>query len=100
MSRPLPAYPVVSASGVRLKLADGRELIDGMSSWWCAVHGYNHPVLNRAVRAQIDAMSHVMFAGITHPQAVRLARKLVDISPAPLNRVLQPVNAQLKPAFW
>jgi adenosylmethionine-8-amino-7-oxononanoate aminotransferase len=87
MSRPLPAYPVVSASGVRLKLADGRELIDGMSSWWCAVHGYNHPVLNRAVHDQIDAMSHVMFGGITHPPAVGLARKLVDISPAPLNRV-------------
>ncbi len=87
MSRPLPAYPVVSASGVRLKLADGRELVDGMSSWWCAVHGYNHPVLNNAARAQIDAMSHVMFGGITHPQAVRLARKLVDISPAPLTRV-------------
>ncbi len=87
MSRPLPAYPVVSASGVRLKLADGRELIDGMSSWWCAVHGYNHPVLNGAARAQIDAMSHVMFGGITHPQAVRLARKLVEISPAPLSKV-------------
>ena len=87
MSRPLPAYPVVSASGVRLRLADGRELIDGMSSWWCAVHGYNHPVLNRAVHDQLDAMSHVMFGGITHPPAVGLARKLVDISPAPLNRV-------------
>ncbi len=87
MSRPLPVYPVVSASGVRLALADGRQLIDGMSSWWCAIHGYNHPVLNQALHTQIDAMSHVMFGGITHPQAVGLARKLVDISPAPLNRV-------------
>ena len=82
-----PVYPVVSASGVRLKLADGRELIDGMSSWWSAIHGYNHPVLNQAAKMQLDDMSHVMFGGITHPQAVTLAKRLVDITPASLTKV-------------
>jgi adenosylmethionine-8-amino-7-oxononanoate aminotransferase len=87
MTRPLPAYPVVSALGVRLKLADGRELIDGMSSWWAAIHGYNHPVLNQALRKQLDRVAHVMFGGITHPKAVELSRLLVDLTPAPLERV-------------
>jgi adenosylmethionine-8-amino-7-oxononanoate aminotransferase len=80
-------YPVVSASGVRLTLADGRELIDGMASWWCAIHGYNHPVLNAAVERQLARMSHVMFGGLTHPPAVKLAELLVSITPASLNRV-------------
>ncbi|MEQ9463942.1 MAG: adenosylmethionine--8-amino-7-oxononanoate transaminase [Haliea sp.] len=80
-------YPVASASGVRLTLADGRELIDGMASWWCAIHGYNHPVLNRAVRKQLDDMSHVMFGGLTHAPAVRLAQLLTDITPPGLERV-------------
>jgi adenosylmethionine---8-amino-7-oxononanoate aminotransferase len=84
---PLPVYPVESASGVRLKLADGRELIDGMSSWWAAVHGYNHPVLNEAVKKQIEKMSHVMFGGITHKPAVDLCRKLIEITPEPLQKV-------------
>ncbi|MFT6311470.1 MAG: adenosylmethionine-8-amino-7-oxononanoate aminotransferase [Porticoccus sp.] len=84
---PPPAYPVVSASGVRLQLADGRQLIDGMSSWWCAIHGYNNPILNTAAKDQIDKMSHVMFGGITHPPAVELAKKLVDLTPAPLTKV-------------
>ncbi len=84
---PPEVYPVVGASGVRLQLADGRELIDGMASWWCAVHGYNHPVLNRAVREQLDAMSHVMFGGLTHPPAVRLARLLCELTPPSLERV-------------
>ena len=83
----MPVYPVVSASGVRLKLADGRELIDGMSSWWCMIHGYNHPEMNRALKAQIDQMSHVMFGGLTHPPAIELASKLVEITPEPLKTV-------------
>ncbi|MGA4979147.1 adenosylmethionine--8-amino-7-oxononanoate transaminase [Streptomyces cinereoruber] len=82
---------VASASGVRLRLAEpaeGRdELIDGMSSWWSAVHGYNHPVLNEAVRGQLDRMSHVMFGGLTHEPAVRLASRLVEITPEPLRHV-------------
>ena len=82
-----PIYPVVSAHGERLTLADGRELLDGMSSWWSVIHGYNNPVLNNAAKAQIDQMSHVMFGGITHPPAVKLAKLLVDITPEPLDRV-------------
>lgn len=84
-----PGYvaPVVSASGVRLQLADGREILDGMASWWCAIHGYNHPVLNRAVREQVDTMAHVMFGGLTHPPAVKLARMLAALTPASLERV-------------
>ncbi len=80
-------YPVVSASGVRLQLADGRELIDGMASWWCAIHGYNHPVLNRAIEQQLKSMAHVMFGGLTHPPAVKLAEHLVRLTPASLERV-------------
>jgi adenosylmethionine-8-amino-7-oxononanoate aminotransferase len=72
---------------VRLRLADGRELVDGMSSWWAAVHGYRHPVLDAAVRAQLGAMSHVMFGGLTHGPAVELARLLVELSPAGLEHV-------------
>jgi len=87
MTNPLPVFPVVSASGVRLKLADGRELIDGMASWWSAIHGYNHPRLNTAMKTQIDQMSHVMFGGLTHPAAVTLGRKLVDLTPEPLQHV-------------
>ncbi len=79
--------PVVSAQGVRLRLADGRELIDGMSSWWCAIHGYRHPRLDAAVREQLERMAHVMFGGLTHEPAVRLAERLVEISPAGLERV-------------
>lgn len=84
MSNPLPAYPIVSAKGVELTLANGKQLIDGMSSWWAAIHGYNHPELNTAVTEQLAAMSHVMFGGITHPSAVALCRKLLAITPAPL----------------
>ncbi|MEK2478542.1 adenosylmethionine--8-amino-7-oxononanoate transaminase [Streptomyces noursei] len=82
---------VESAAGVRLRLgrpAEGRtELVDGMSSWWSAVHGYNHPVLNDAARGQLARMSHVMFGGLTHEPAVRLAKRLVDITPEPLQHV-------------
>jgi adenosylmethionine-8-amino-7-oxononanoate aminotransferase len=87
MHSDLPLYPVQSASGVRLKLADGRELVDGMSSWWCAIHGYNHPVLNLAIEKQLSAMSHVMFGGLAHEPAARLASKLVEITPEPLQNV-------------
>ena len=80
-------FPVVSASGVRLNLADGRQLIDGMASWWCAIHGYNHPVLNRAVESQLHAVSHLMFGGLTHPPAVKLAQMLVKLTPPGLDRV-------------
>jgi adenosylmethionine-8-amino-7-oxononanoate aminotransferase len=78
---------VASASGVRLTLTDGRELIDGMSSWWCAIHGYRHPALDAAARAQLERMSHVMFGGLTHEPAIELARRLVVLTPAPLEHV-------------
>ncbi|MFJ7257977.1 adenosylmethionine--8-amino-7-oxononanoate transaminase [Streptomyces sp. NPDC098085] len=82
---------VESASGVRLRLAEPahgqHELVDGMSSWWSAVHGYNHPALNEAARGQLDRMSHVMFGGLTHEPAVRLAARLVEITPEPLRHV-------------
>jgi len=87
MTTPLPCYPVVSAQGVELTLADGRTLVDGMSSWWAAIHGYNHPALNAAATAQLSQMAHVMFGGITHPAAVALCRQLVAITPAALECV-------------
>lgn len=87
MTEPLANYPVESAQGAELTLADGRVLIDGMSSWWAAIHGYNHPVLNRALREQSERMAHVMFGGLTHRPAVELADLLVDITPASLQKV-------------
>lgn len=87
MTHPLPCYPVESAQGVELVLADGRKLVDGMSSWWAAIHGYNHPQLNQAAISQIGKMSHVMFGGITHPSAIALARQLVEMTPAGLDCV-------------
>ena len=82
-----PPRVVASASGVRLTMSDGTELVDGMSSWWAAVHGYRHPVLDAAVTDQLGRMSHVMFGGLTHEPAVRLARQLVEITPAGLEHV-------------
>lgn len=81
MGSDVPVFPVASASGVRIRLQDGRELIDGMASWWCVIHGYNHPVINRAIEDQLHKMSHVMFGGLTHEPAVTLAKKLVSITP-------------------
>jgi adenosylmethionine-8-amino-7-oxononanoate aminotransferase len=82
-----PTLLVESAQGVRLKLADGRELIDAMSSWWCAIHGYRHPALDAAAAAQLGRMAHVMFGGLTHEPAVELARRLVEMTPAGLEHV-------------
>lgn len=87
MIQPATIWPVVSAKGVRLQLEDGRELIDGMASWWCAVHGYNHPVLNTAVTEQLQSMSHVMFGGLTHEPAIELAKRLVALTPDGLDKV-------------
>ena len=87
ITSPLPVYPVESASGCRIRLLDGRELIDGMSSWWAAIHGYNHPVLTQALQEQAAKLSHVMFGGLTHQPAVDLARLLVDVTPAGLSRI-------------
>jgi adenosylmethionine-8-amino-7-oxononanoate aminotransferase len=83
----MPMLPVDSAAGARIHLTDGRELIDGMSSWWSAIHGYNHPVLNAAVREQVAKMSHIMFGGLTHEPAVTLARQLVAVTPQQLQTV-------------
>jgi adenosylmethionine---8-amino-7-oxononanoate aminotransferase len=84
---PPTVLPVASAQGVRLRLTDGRELVDGMSSWWAAIHGYRHPVLDAAVRDQLGRMAHVMLGGLTHEPAVALAGRLVEITPGPLTRV-------------
>ena len=84
---PLAPFPVASTSGVRITLADGRELIDGMASWWSAVHGYGHPKLKKAAHDQIETMSHVMFGGLTHEPAVTLCEKLVKLAPEGLNKV-------------
>ncbi|MDU9050538.1 MAG: adenosylmethionine--8-amino-7-oxononanoate transaminase [Candidatus Electrothrix sp. Rat3] len=87
MHSPLPVYPVKSAAGVRITLQDGRELIDGMSSWWAAIHGYNHPVLNAALNEQANKVAHVMFGGFTHEPAVELCSLLVELTPTGLDKV-------------
>ncbi len=84
---PLTCYPVASANGVHIKLEDGTELVDGMSSWWSTIHGYNHPHLNQAAHQQIDQVSHVMFGGITHQPAISLCKKLLSLTPNNLEHV-------------
>ena len=84
---PRPAFPVARASGVRLRLEDGRELVDGMASWWCAIHGYRHPRLDAAVQNQLGRMAHVMFGGLTHRPAAELSARLVALTPDPLQHV-------------
>ena len=83
----LPVYAIDSANGVYLNMPDGKKLVDGMSSWWTAIHGYNHPILNKALQEQSEKMAHVMFGGITHKPAIELAKLLVNLTPEPLQKV-------------
>lgn len=87
MSEPLPCYPLKSANGVMLQLENGQELVDGMSSWWAVLHGYNHSVMNEAIQAQLSKVSHVMFGGLTHQPAIDLVQKLIELTPEKLECV-------------
>lgn len=87
LTNPLPTLPVVSATGVRIELADGRQLIDGMASWWSVIHGYRHPAINKAVIDQLSTMPHVMFGGLSHQPAADLCKQLIEITPSGLDNV-------------
>ena len=87
IDNPLEVYLVESAEGVRIRLQDGKELVDGMASWWSVIHGYNNPQLTKVVREQAEKLAHVMFGGLTHEPAIRLAQLLIDITPQGLSRV-------------
>jgi adenosylmethionine-8-amino-7-oxononanoate aminotransferase len=87
MSNPLPTFLVDSAQGVHIELASGEKLIDGMSSWWAVIHGYNNAYINQAIVEQTDKMAHIMFGGLTHQPAISLCKTLVDITPSGLDKV-------------
>ena len=87
MSKPLPSYLVESANGVHINLASGEKVVDGMSSWWSVLHGYNHPELNQALIDQTQKFAHVMFGGLTHEPAITLSKTLIEITPSGLNKV-------------
>ena len=87
IKNPTPAFPVKNASGCTIELQTGEVLVDGMASWWSAIHGYNHPRLNEAIKIQLESMAHVMFGGLTHRPATELVQKLIELTPGCLDHV-------------